>query len=82
MEKSSFALRQLKILSVTGITVQFGLMLMTILGLLFWRGHDERLWSYLWFEFSVGVPLFGLLFVGVKMRDHLKAIEAALSARR
>jgi hypothetical protein len=82
MEKSSVALRLLKILSIAGITVQLGLICVTILVRLRWGQTTEHVWFYLWFQFSLGLPLFALLFVGVKMREHLKAIEGALSAKR
>lgn len=71
---SSGALRFLKILAFAGIIVQLGVIALTILSWVIWSVNGPQIWVYLWFEFSVGLPMFGMLFVQLKNREYLKEI--------
>jgi hypothetical protein len=81
MEPSSRLLRILKILGVTGIVVNGGALLMLLIILLAWNNHAPAFYLTLWSVFSIGIPLYGLLFVAIKLREQFKRIEVALSAR-
>ncbi|MGQ0663504.1 MAG: hypothetical protein ACT4P2_07925 [Pseudomonadota bacterium] len=78
---SSFTIRALKILSIAGLVINIGVVLMLLLIVLFWRDAAEHTWVSLWFVFAVGIPMFGALFGILNVREHLKNIEASLAKR-
>ncbi len=77
MEPSTRVLRWLKIISIMGLVFQVGAGLLLFLIALFWS-DTSRSWFALWFVLSVGVPMFGMLYVMIKVREYLRDIVGAL----
>ena len=73
---SSGSLWLLKILAFAGIIVELGVIVVTLLAWLIWSLDPLTMWIYLWFEFSIGLPAFGILFVTVKNREYLKELAS------
>ena len=77
MQPSSRVLRWLKIISIMGLVFQVGAAILLFLIAVFWA-DSNRTWIALWFVLSVGVPMFGMLYVMVKVREYLRDIVGAL----
>ena len=39
---------------------------------------DEGVYVSIWYMYFVGLPMYGILYVGLKLREYLREIEAAL----
>ena len=77
MEPSTRVLRWLKIISITGLVFQFGMGLLMFLAAIFWAPAGFT-WVYLWFVLTIGVPMFGMLYVMIKLREYLRDIVGLL----
>jgi hypothetical protein len=80
MAASSRILQLLKIVSIAG-------MALNALGFLFFLGilliqqetmAGMQIWVVLWFISTVGIPMYGILYVAIKMREYLRDISASL----
>ena len=67
----------LKILSVTGMAGSIGVLIMFLPAAMFGTPDEDAIIAFSFF-FYVGLPLYGLLYVGLKLREYLKEIEAVL----
>ena len=67
----------LKILSVSGITVSIVLLILFMIAAIAGT-PDEDVYVAIWFMTFVGLPLHGMLYVGLKLREYLQEILAAL----
>ena len=67
----------LKIQSVAGIAVSFAVFIFFML-VIFLGETNEDAWVAMWYAYFVGLPLYGILYVALKLREYLREIEAAL----
>ncbi len=67
----------LKILSVSGIAVSISLLVLFITAAISGT-PDEGVYVAIWYVFFVGLPMYGILYVGLKLREYLREIEAIL----
>ena len=67
----------LKILSVSGIAVSIILLILFMIAAISGT-PDESVYVAIWYMFFVGLPMHGMLYVGLKLREYLREIEAAL----
>ena len=67
----------LKIQSVAGIAVSISVFLLFMAVAMFGTPEDD-VYVAMWHSYFVGLPLYGILYVGLKLREHLREIEAAL----
>lgn len=67
----------LKIQSVAGIAVSFAVFVFFMLVILLGEPNKDA-WIAMWYAYFVGLPLYGVLYVGLKLREYLREIEAAL----
>ncbi len=66
----------LKIQSVAGIVLSFTVFVLFLLVTIL--GESEDAWIWMWYSYFVGFPLYGILYVALKLREYLREIEAAL----
>ena len=67
----------LKIQSVAGIAVSISVFLLFVAVAMFGT-PEEHVYGAIGYLYFVGFPLYGILYVGLKLREHLREIEAAL----
>ena len=67
----------LKIQSVAGIAVTISVFLLFIAVAKFGT-PEEDVYAVIGYLYFVGFPLYGILYVGLKLREHLREIEVAL----
>ena len=67
----------LKILSVSGVAVSIVLLILFIVAA-FSGTPVEGVYVGIWYVFFVGLPIYGILYVGLKLREYLREIEAIL----
>ena len=67
----------LKILSVSGITVSIVLLILFMIAAIAGT-PDENVYVAIWFMTFVGLPMHGMLYVVLKLREYLQEILAAL----
>jgi type IV secretory pathway VirB3-like protein len=68
----------LKIQSVAGVTVSFAVFVFFMLVVLFGETNEDA-WVAMWYAYFVGLPLYGILYVALKLREYLRVIEVALA---
>ena len=67
----------LKILSVSGIAVSISLLILFMTAAISGT-PDEGVYVSIWYMYFDGLPMYGILYVGLKLREYLREIEAAL----
>ena len=67
----------LKIQSVAGIAVSFAVFLFFVVVILLGETKEDA-WVAMWYAYFIGLPLYGILYVALKLREYLREIEAAL----
>jgi len=67
----------LKIQSVAGIAVSISVFLLFMAVAMFGTPEDD-VYVAMGYSYFVGFPLYGILYVGLKLRENLREIEAAL----
>ena len=77
MEASSQLTQLLKITSVAGVFVCLVLGFVSVIWILLGAGYIELL-TLLWNTLFLGLPMFGGLYVLLKIREYLRDILAAL----
>ena len=77
MEASTQLTSLLKISSVAGIFVSLILGIVSALWIVFGVARVELL-VLLWGTLFLGLPMFGVLYIAVKMREYLRDILGAL----
>ena len=70
----------LNIQSVAGIAVSFAVFVFFMLVILLGEPNEDA-WVAMWYAYFVGLPLYGILYVGLKLREYLREIEASLIRR-
>ena len=80
MMGSSRLLQILKILSVFGFVVNAFAAVVALIFLLIFSDAmgTMEFWAVIWGSFSVGMPMFGILYAALKMREYLRDIHAEL----
>ena len=78
MQASSQLTTLLKISSVAGIFISVTLGLISAVWIVFGQAHAEIL-VLLWGTLFLGLPMFGVLYMAVKMREYLRDILGALN---
>ncbi len=78
MQASSQLTTLLKISSVAGIFISVTLGLISAVWIVFGVARAEIL-VLLWGTLFLGLPMFGVLYMAVKMREYLRDILAALN---
>ena len=78
MQASSQLTTLLKISSVAGIFISIILGLISAVWIVFGVARVEIL-VLLWGTLFLGLPMFGVLYLAVKMREYLRDILAALN---
>jgi hypothetical protein len=85
MEQSSRVLRLLKIASITGLVFNVLMAVLLVLVALFWRDAPSEMrtgsWVLAWFTLSLGLPLFGMLYVTLKNREYLRDVLGAVQRK-
>lgn len=80
MAASSRILQLLKIVSIAGMFLNaFGFII--FLGILLWERETmagTQIWIVMWFISTVGIPMYGILYVAIKMREYLRDISGSL----
>ena len=77
MLTSTHLTHMLKIQSVAGIAVSISVFLVFVAVAML--GTPEKdVYVAAGYSYFVGLPLYGILYVGLKLREHLRGIEAAL----
>ncbi len=67
----------LKIQSVAGIAGSFAVFVFFMLVILLGESNEDA-WVAMWYAYFVGLPLYGILYVGLKLREYLREIEASM----
>ena len=67
----------LKIQSVAGIAVSFAVFVFFMLVILLGEPNEDA-WVAMWYAYFVGLPLYGILYFGLKLREYLREIEASM----
>ncbi len=67
----------LKILSVSGITVSIILLILFMTAAISGT-PDEKVYVLIWYMVFIGLPMHGMLYVGLKLREYLQEILAVL----
>ena len=80
MAASSRILQLLKIISIAGMALNALGLLIFVAILLLQRETmaGTQIWVVMWFISTVGIPMYGVLYVAVKMREYLRDISASL----
>ena len=67
----------LKILSVSGIAVSIVLLILLMAAAI--SGTPTKSFFVgIWYIFFVGLPIYGILYVGLELREYLREIETVL----
>ncbi len=77
MLRSTRLTHMLKIQSVAGIAVSISVFLLFMAVAMFGTPEDD-VYVAMGYSYFVGLPLYGILYVGLKLRENLREIEAAL----
>ncbi len=77
MQASTQLTTLLKISSVAGIFISITLGLISALWMIFGAAHVEIM-VLMWGTLFLGLPMFGTLYLAVKMREYLRDILGAL----
>ncbi len=77
MQASSQLTSLLKIASVAGIFISITLGLISAVWMVFGVAHVEIM-VLMWGTLFLGLPMFGTLYLAVKIREYLRDILAAL----
>ncbi len=67
----------LKILSVTGLAVSIVLLILLMAAAILGT-PGKGVYVAIWYIFFVGLPMYGILYVGLKLREYLREIETVL----
>ncbi len=67
----------LKIQSVAGIAVSISVFLL-FMAVVMLGTVENDVYVAMWCTYFVGLPMYGILYVGLKLREYLREIEAAL----
>jgi len=67
----------LKILSVAGMGVSISLLILFMTAAISGT-PDENVYIAIWYMFFVGLPMYGILYVGLKLREYLREIAIVL----
>ncbi len=67
----------LKIQSRAGIAVSISVLVL-FMGAANFGTPDEDVYLTLWYLYFVGLSMYGILYAGLKLREYLREIEAAL----
>ena len=80
MAASSRILQLLKIVAIAGMAINaLGfLFFLAILLILQETMAGMQIWVVLWFISTVGIPMYGILYVAIKMREYLRDISGSL----
>ncbi len=80
MAASSRILQILKCISIAGMTINALGFLVFVVILLVKQDMmaGTQIWVLLWFISTVGIPMYGMLYVAIKMREYLRDISASL----
>ena len=80
MAASSRILHLLKIVSIAGMALNALGFLIFLAILLSQRDTmaGMQIWVVMWFISTVGIPMYGMLYVAIKMREYLRDISASL----
>ena len=80
MAASSRILQLLKIVSIAGMSLNALGFLIFLVILLVQRETmaGMQIWIVMWFISTVGIPMYGLLYVAIKMREYLRDISGSL----
>ena len=80
MAASSRILQLLKIVSIAGMSLNALGFLIFLVILLVQRETvaGMQIWIVMWFISTVGIPMYGLLYVAIKMRKYLRDISGSL----
>ena len=77
MLRSTRLTHMLKIQSRAGIAVSISVLVL-FMGAANFGTPDEDVYLTLWYLYFVGLPMYGILYAGLKLREYLREIEAAL----
>ena len=80
MAASSRILQFLKIVSIAGMALN-ALVFLIFLGILLIQSETmagTQIWVVMWFISTIGIPMYGILYVAVKMREYLRDISSSL----
>lgn len=80
MAASSKILQLLKCISIAGMTLNALGFLAFLVILLVQQDTmaGTQIWVVMWFISTLGIPMFGMLYVAIKMREYLRDISASL----
>ena len=76
-------LNALKIIAVAGLAIHaFVIVILVLLGIFsFDMFKRVEVWIALWGAFSMGLPLYGILFIGLKVRENVREILGSVATR-
>lgn len=69
--------RLLKTVSMAGMAVSVSVLLL-FLAVAMFGTPKESVYTAIWYTFFVGFPLYGIFYVGLKLQEYLREIEATL----
>ena len=80
MAASSRILQLLKIVAIAGMSLNALGFLIFLAILLVQRETmaGTQIWIVMWFISTVGIPMYGILYVAIKMREYLRDISGSL----
>ena len=80
MAASSRILQLLKVISIAGMAMNALGFLIFLVILLVQRETmaGTQIWVVMWFISTVGIPMYGMLYVAIKMREYLRDISGTL----
>jgi hypothetical protein len=80
MAASSRILQLLKIISIAGMSLNVLGFLFFLVILLVQRETmaGMQIWIVLWYISTIGIPMYGMLYVAIKMREYLRDISGSL----
>ncbi len=80
MAASSRILQLLKIVAIAGMALNALGFLIFLAILLVQRETmaGTQIWIVMWFISTVGIPMYGILYVAIKMREYLRDISGSL----
>ena len=81
MEQSTRVLRLLKIASTMGMVFNLLMAVLLVLIAIFWKNSTAMTWVYAWFALSIGIPMFGMLYVTLKNREYLRDVLGAVQKK-
>ncbi|MBM3510353.1 MAG: hypothetical protein FJX61_09505 [Alphaproteobacteria bacterium] len=81
MDQSTRVLRLLKIASTMGMVFNLLMAVLLVLIAIFWKDSNSMTWTSAWFALSIGIPMFGMLYVTLKNREYLRDVLGALQKK-